>query len=91
MKEGKKYRIGWEPEENPEQDIVMARAALEGYYQAPLAAFGAEEQLRRRYPFLEEKEWEADPCWTPLSEPEILVRLRWEIEMLGKLMKKKSA
>lgn len=91
MKEAERYWGGWEQEKTLEQDILMARTALEEYYQAPLKALGTEELLRRRYPFLAEKEWRTDSCWSPLSEPEILVRLRWEIEMLGELKKKKSA
>lgn len=90
MKEAERYWIGWE-QETLEQDILLARTALHGYYRAPLEALRAEERLRSRYPFLEGKKWQTEPCWTPLSEPEILVRLRWEIEMLGKLKKKKSA
>lgn len=91
MKEAERYWIGWEQEKTLEQDIFLAKTALEEYYRAPLEAFRAEERLRSRYPFLEEKEWQTELCWSPLSEPEILVRLRWEIEMLGELKKKKSA
>lgn len=91
MKEAERYWIGWEQEKTLEQDILLAKTALDGYYRAPLEAIHTEERLRSRYPFLEEKEWRTDSCWSPLSEPEILVRLRWEIEMLGELKKKKSA
>lgn len=91
MKEAERYWIGWEQEKTLEQDIFLAKTALEEYYRAPLEAFRAEERLRSRYPFLEKKEWQTELCWSPISEPEILVRLRWEIEMLGELKKKKSA
>lgn len=70
---------------DPAQEIRLARMAVEGYYTHPLRAIRVERYLARRYPELREalpagKQYD---FWSPGSESEVLVRLRWYIGRLS--------